>query len=270
MLTFRRRWQLALTVTVILGSCFLLLENRIRESLGHVSYFSGGTLLGCIVLLMALGLKKRLVMLPLLSTATWTQIHIYTGLFAGIAYLAHVPTVIANGVFEGGLSWLFLVVSLSGVYGIYVSRTAPKKLTSVPGEFRFDQIPWHRQMISDRATEVLRTLDASLASPVLAGYFRNHLQPYFSGGVAVDYLLVPHSLRRRRLLLGLTDLERYLTPEIRQASGKLAALVRKRDELDLHYVLQLRLRTWIGVHLIASLLLVAWTMMHLLLVFHFV
>ena len=268
-LTFRQRRFLAILVTALASAFFLLSHLTIQNRLGHVAFYSGGTLLACIILLMLFGLRKRLVMLPILSVAAWTQIHIYTGIFAFVVYLAHVPSIIANGFFESALSLLFLVVSISGFYGVYISRTAPRKMTAVPGEFRFDQFSWHRQTLNDRAIDVLRNLENSLASPVLANYFRDYLQPYFSTGVTIDFLLMPNGMRRRRLLLGLQDLDRYLTPEVRSASGQLASLVRKRDELDYHFALQWKLRVWLAVHAtFASVLLVA-SLLHVLLVLNF-
>lgn len=269
-LSFRRRRMVAIVITVVACAIFWKLHQIIDDRLGHETFFSGGTLFACIVLLCAFSMRKKLVMLPLLSVAAWTQIHIYTGFFALAVYLAHVPAILANGFFESGLSLLFLAVSGSGIYGLYLSRTAPKKLTAVPGEFRFDQISWHRQMIYDRATDVLRSLETSLASPVLASYFRNSLQPYFSGGVAVDFMIVPNTLRRRKLLLGLGELERYLSPELLPASGELAALVRKRDELDLHFALQWRLRVWLVFHIILAGLLVIGSIVHIAMVLSFI
>lgn len=268
-LSFRQRRLLAAAVTVFASLAFWYLHKRVVDHLGHAAFFSGCSLLACLFLLYALGFRKRLVMLPLWSVACWTQIHIYTGIFAFVVYLAHVPTFLANGIFESVLSWLFLGVSLSGLYGVYVSRTAPRKLTSVPGEFRFDQIPWHRQKIYDRATNVLKSLDLSLASPVLANYFRSSLLPYFAGGVPIDFLIVPNSARRRKLLLGLGELERYLSPEVLPASGELAALVRKRDELDFHYAVQWRLRVWLVLHAMLSTLLILASLAHVFLVLSF-
>jgi len=269
-LSFRKRRWVAIVSTVAAVVVFWKLHQIIDDRLAHTAFFSGGTLLACILILFVFGLRKRLVMLPLLSVAAWTQIHIYTGLFALAVYLAHVPTILANGFFESSLSLLFLAVSISGLYGIYVSRTAPRKMTAVAGEFRYDQIRWHRQKIYDRATDVLRSLDVTLASPVLATYFRDVLQPYFSGGVAFDFLLVPNSLRRRRLLLGLGELERYLSPEVLPASGELAALVRKRDELDLHFALQWKLRVWLLVHVFLAVMLLIGSFVHVALVVYYI
>lgn len=270
MISFRSRRRLALASTIVAVLLLWSGDVWLRQRLGHAAYFSGGTLLACLVLLILVAVRKRLVMLPLLSVSTWVQIHIYTGLFALAAYALHVPRLVAGGVFEGGLSLLFLAVSLSGLYGWFVSRTAPRKLTAVPGDYRFERIGWHRQRLADAAAALLDGLESSLASPVLLSFYRNSLQPYFSARPPLAYLAVPNGGRRRRLLSGLGELDRYLSDETRGLAGQLAALVRTRDELDFHFALQLRLRLWVVLHSLLSTALLVWSFVHVLLVLNFI
>lgn len=262
---WRRRW-IGAALTTLAVAALIACDWLIRQRLGHAAIWTGAALLGCLFFLMLLGVRKRLVMLPLLKTSTWVQIHIYTGLFAMAAYLVHVPRVVADGVFEGGLSLLFLGVSLSGLYGVYVSRTAPRRLTAVPGEFRFDQVAWHRRKIAELADAVLDELNAAPASAVLATFYRDTLQPFFRGRPGLAYVALPTGVRRRRLLSGLGELDRYLETESRSMAGRWAALVRTRDDLDYHFALQLRLRLWVAVHAALSGALLLWACVHALLV----
>ncbi len=269
MIHFRTRRTIGLWIASLVGALAFAIDYWFRSRLGNAAIFSGATLFATLLLLVAIGLRKRLVMLPLWSVSSWVQIHIYSGLFSLVVYGLHVPRVIANGMFEGGLSLLFLTVSCSGLYGLFVSRTAPRKMTSVPGDYRFDRIPWHRQRLAESASDILSSLDASLASPVLATYYRDNLQPYFASRVPLAFLAVPNGIRRRRMLSRLAELNRYLSEECRAAAGQLAALVRTRDELDFHFAIQLRLRLWVAVHAILSMILVIWSLLHVLLVYHF-
>lgn len=270
MIHFRTRRRIALAVTAVAALLLVFGHVWIRERLGHASYYSGGTLLACVVLLILIAVRKRLVMLPLGSVSTWVQIHVYTGLFSLAAYALHVPRLVADGVFEGGLSLLFLGVSLSGLYGWFVSRTAPRKLTAVPGDYRLERVGWDRQRIRDAAAAISKGLDESLASSVLIDFYRNSLQPYFSARPPLAYLAVPNGVRRRRLLSDLNELDRYLSEETRSLSGQLAALVRTRDELDFHFAIQLRLRLWVVVHSMLSIALLVWSFAHVLLVLNFI
>ena len=80
---------------------------------------------------------------------------------------------------------------------------------------------------------------------------------------------MPTGGRRRKLLSGLRDLDRYLETDDREASGRFAALVRRRDDLDYQFALQLRLRLWVVVHSIFSLALVVGGIIHAFMAFRF-
>ena len=73
---------------------------------------------------------------------------------------------------------------------------------------------------------------------------------------------MPTGGRRRRLLSDLKDLERYLESEGRSTAGRFAALVRRRDDLDYQFALQLRLRLWVAFHSILTLALLATSLIH--------
>lgn len=264
----RRRFGVAITAMAV--AMLAAAAWWVTQRLGHASYLTGATTWACLVLLLMLGMRRRVPMLPLLSMSTWTQIHIYTGLFATAAYLLHVPAVLATGKLEGALSWLFLGCSASGLYGLYASRTAPKKLAAVRGQYRFEQIRWHRSRIAEMAEGLLEQLGGTQAATVLARFYVDALQPFFLGRPGLAYVTRPSGTRRRRLLHQLGELDRYLESDTRRAAGRFAALVRLRDDLDYHFALQLRLRVWLVVHGILSLALIVAATAHALLVIRFV
>ncbi|GAA5504934.1 hypothetical protein [Novipirellula caenicola] len=259
---FRTRRRVSLLVTAIAIGFVVMINRWQQDRLGHASYFTGFTLLATLCLLMLLGIRRRLPVLPLGNISTWTQIHLYSGLFAAAVYVVHVPALIATGQFECTLSILFLVVSGSGFYGLYASRTVPRRLTAVPGEYRFEQIPWHRNEIAAAAGRLLEGSSEEDAMAVLKTFYRNVLNPFFASSPTLAYVMLPTGHRRRRLLSGLRELDRYLEQESRSTAGQFAALVRKRDDLDYQYALQFRLRLWVVVHSVFSLLLFGGAIIH--------
>ncbi len=260
--SFRKRRWIATTITslavMLVGMAAWVEHGR----LGEPSFLTGSTVLAGIFLLMLLGVRRRLPVLPLGSVSTWTQIHLYTGLFTAGVYLIHVPSVLGDGWFEGGLSVVFLGVTLSGLYGIYASRRMPKLLTAVEGQHRFDRVGWHRSQIAETARCLLEELNEQSAQAVLGRFYQTYLSPFFGSRPTVAYVLVPSGVRRRRLLSGLRELDRYLESEGRRAAGRFAALVRRRDDLDYQYALQLRLRLWLVVHGVLSVALLAGGVVH--------
>ena len=268
-ISFRLRRQVALatTITALLGvaATVWILESR----LAHTSFFTGALLLGSVLFLSLLGVRKRLPVIPLLTASTWTQVHIYTGLFCCGVYLLHVPNLIGGGIFESGLSIVFLLVTASGLYGIVASRTYPRRLTAVEGQYRFDQIDWHRCEIAETANQVLDQTAEPTSANVLKSYFRNELDPFFQSGPSLAYVAFPTGRRRQRLLNGLRELDRYIESEGRRAAGRIAALIRRRDDLDYQYALQLRLRAWVCFHSLASVALLAGGAAHAVIAWRF-
>lgn len=267
--SFRSRRRLSLCLTAIALVAVAAYAWIKASSLAHESFFTGSTLLGAILLLVLLGVRRRLPVLPLGSVSTWTQVHLYTGIFAAGVYVLHVPDLIGGGVFECALAIVFWLVTASGLYGIYASRTLPKRLTAVEGQHRFDRVVWHRDQIAEKGRELLEELHENSAVRVLGSFYTNYLNPFFESKPSLAYLMVPTGIRRRRLLSGLTELDRYLESNGRATAGRFAALVRRRDDLDYQYALQLRLRIWLVIHCLFSVALVAGGLVHAVMVWRF-
>jgi hypothetical protein len=256
----RRLLGVLVTTTAVLLTVFIawLIDAR----LGHASVFSGACLMACLFGLVLIGVRRRLPILPLGKVSTWTQVHLYVGFFSSAVYWIHVPAIIGTGALESTLSIVFLAVTISGFYGLYASRTLPKRLTAVEGQHQFDRMHWHREQISRSAKELLEGLQEASATRVLGNFYQEFLEPFFGKRTSLTYLLIPMGIRRRRLTSGLKELNRYLEPDGRDVAGKLIALVRHRDDLDYQFALQLRLRIWLVVHGAISILLIVVSVVH--------
>lgn len=265
----RTRRQLALAITVSLIVLVWVASRLESVRLGSPAMLTGWTVLACVVGLMMIGVRRRLPFLPLGNVSAWTQTHLYLGIFTAAVYVFHVPHLFASGVFEGALSMLFLTAAASGFYGIFVSRTLPKRLTAVETQVRFDRVKWHRKAIHDTAEQIVQNLVEPTARELLQSLYQRNLQAYFASGPSPRYVLFPSSHRRREMMSVLNELDRYLEQEGRHAAGQFAALVRRRDELDYQFALQLRLRSWLVFHLFVSVLLMAASLIHAVMVLRF-
>ena len=256
-----RRWT-ALLTTAIVFLFWIFGAYLTSVSLGHVGIYSGVTLLICLSGLCLIGVRRRIPVLPIGKVSTWVQVHIYTGLFATAVYVVHVPKIIAGGSFEGPLSALFVLVTASGFYGIYASRTAPRRLTLVPTQFRFDQIPWHRNKTFEAAEGTIATMTESPDLLILKSYYQLSIRPYLQAPLSLRYFVYPTATAKRNLLAGMNDLDRYFDSPARAVASKLASLVRFRDDLNYQHAIQLRLRLWVVMHSCLSLVLVVWSLVH--------
>jgi len=272
--SFRRRRFVALAGVGLSLATISMVVAYVEAALWHRGVMTGWTLMACVVMLIAIGVRRRIPGLRLGTMSTWTQIHIHTGLFTIGIFLLHTPAIwrgrfLADGYFEGSLSALFWFVSGSGIYGLLASRRIPVRLSTVGEQIRFDQIKWRRQQIANLAVDEINDLKTYAAVNVLGEFHDHYLNQYFLRPPTLAYLLFPNSTRRRRTLAGLLELNRYLDEEGKVASGRLAGLVRHRDDLDYQYALQLRLRTWVWVHATASIALLVMAVIHGILALRF-
>lgn len=265
--SFRIRRVASLLVTTIalllLGGVAWIKEGTI----GNAPVLTGSTLLSTVVLLMLIGVRRRLPVIPLASMSSWTQFHLYLGLFSVGVYWMHVPAIIGKGNFESWLSILFLLVAGSGLYGIYASRMLPKRMTAVEAEHRLE--PLHglreqgsREQIAQTASDMVGELNEPSEEGLLTSFYNSNLNPFFSSRPSLAYLMVPSDARRRRLLSGLQELDRYLESEGRSMAGRFAMLVRRKDILDYQFAMKLRLRLWLVTHGILSVALLAGGFVH--------
>ncbi|EMI40773.1 hypothetical protein [Rhodopirellula sp. SWK7] len=273
--SFRRRRVVAAAIVAVSLALVAGLVSVMHSALLHTGVMTGWMLMSCLILLILIGVRRRIPVLPLGTMSVWTQVHIYTGVFAMGVFAMHVPAVlhgrlIASGYLEGSLSGLFLLVSGSGVYGLIASRRIPWRLTNVGEQVRMDQIPWYREQIARSVSQEVQALTNPASIAVIGEFHRRYLSRYIGGKPSLSYLLVPTSVRRRRVLAGLVELNRYLEEEGCRVCGRLAALVRRRDDLDYQYALQLRLRVWVMFHSTASIALVVMAIIHGILAMRFV
>lgn len=242
-----RRFRL-MGLTVGLLSLFAVLIWYQNKNLQHSSFTTGYVLLGCIVFLTAFNIRKKLPFLPAFgSAAMWMQLHIYVGFSTFLIFAFHIGWKIPNGLFEGFLAGIYMFVALSGVYGLYITRTFPRKLASLNEEVIYERIPTFRSQIAAQTRELI--LNACESSDVLAKFYVNRLVYFLERPRGLVYMLSPTGNMRRRILTEIRDLDRYLAPEQRNVSRQLKELVQKKDDLDFHSALQGKLKLWMFLHI---------------------
>lgn len=219
----------------------------LNQNLRHSSHWSGHVLMASLLYLAAFNLRKKLPFLPVLgSAAMWMQIHIYVGLSTFLMFGFHVSWRIPNGQFESFLSLLYFSVAFSGVYGLYITRVLPRRLTMVGEEVIYERIPFYRKKIADEAKALAIQCTGSV--DIIPKFYLRKLLPFFEKPRNLAYIIYPTGRRRRRLISELEELDRYLEKDQRDVNRKLATFVRKKDDLDYHHAIQGRLKIWMFVH----------------------
>ena len=255
---FTRRRIRNVGIAVIAMLLLAWFARQQDQSLQRSNFTTGYLLLGSLFFLAAFNLRKKLTFLPAIGTAaTWMQLHIYVGLSTFLIFAFHIAWRMPSGMFETVLAALYLIVAFSGVYGLYVTRRMPARLTALKDEVIFERIPLLRFRLA-RNTRAL-VMQACESSDVLARFYANKLATFFEQPRSLAYLLVPSGRRRRQLVAEIQDLDRYIAEDQRFISRQLRQMVERKDDLDYHYAIQGRLKVWLFVHigLTYSLLIVA-------------
>ncbi len=253
----------ALTITTA-GALWL---NGKYNALPNYAFLTGWTLLAGIFVLAIYNVRKKLPFLPLGKSETWLQIHIYLGFFTTLLFVIHLNFRLPHGWFEVVLAWLFMLVSGSGLIGLFFSRVLPRRLATRGGEVVFEKIPAIRHALKTEAENL--ALGAEAKSVVIAEFYTKRLAAFFGRPKNFWKHLAESRREVSGLLAELEDLRRFANNADKEKISQLAAQVRQKDGLDYHRALQLALRLWLFFHIPLTYGLMIFTVLHIVMVFAF-
>lgn len=244
---WRRRLQYS-SVTAVTCAVVLWYFARLDDQGIHSSWRSGYLLAAIVLFLAAFNLRKKITVLPRLgSAASWMQAHIYVGLSSFVIFAAHVQWRLPDGNFERLLAGVFLAVGFSGVYGLYLTRIMPRRLTAIKQQVIFEQIPQKKYQLALSARKLL--LENPQPNEILARFYVNKVSRFLEQPRNLIFWLVPSARYCKRLLTEIRGLDRYLAMTERETSQSLMQLVREKDDLDYHHAVQGQLKCWLFVHI---------------------
>jgi len=264
---FSRQLTLGLSFLILATAGMVFLHRRYSEGWPAYAYLTGWGLFAVILFLSVYNGRKKLPFLPLGSSETWLQLHIYLGLLTAIIFLFHIRFHPPHGGFEGTLASLYLLVMVSGIFGLAVTRTFPRRLTARGGEVIYEKIPALRYRLREQA-ETIAT-GGENPSIALADFYALRLALFFAGPRNFAHHLM-ESRGPLNLLTGeLEELRRYLGETEGRSLDQLLALVRQKDALDYHQALQRTLKLWLFIHLPLTWSLLIFSFVHIALVYAF-
>ena len=243
-----RRLNNALLTVAVLMSIFAWCRWQ-EGRLGRADFHTGYVLLAALFFLAIYNFRKKLPVIAWTTSAGWLQVHIYVGLGSAALFAQHIGWQLPNGRLEITLALLYAFTFVSGLVGLYWTRTLPPKLANVAEEVIYERIPMLRSQLQARAEQVALDAVRSSGSTTLGEYYAEKLQAYFERPRPLAYFLFPTSELRREQMAGLTSVGRYLSDTEQQHAERLFALIRRRDDLDFQAALQWRLKTWLFFHI---------------------
>jgi hypothetical protein len=243
------------------------LYRREEPTHPHMDYLTGWCLFALIVYLTAYNARKKLAFLPLVSSRAWLRVHSWVGMLTAVVFLLHLRMRMPAGPFEAVLAALFVGVTLSGIAGWWLSKALPVRLTSAGGEVPYERIPVIRRALRERAESLVLAGIPVAGASTLADFYAARLSDFFKGPANFGPHLVGSSRTVNSLLADLGQVQRYLSEPEKKTAGELAALLREKDMLDLHWSMQLVLKGWLFVHIPLTYGMLLFIAVHILLVY---
>jgi len=233
------------------------------------NFLSGWALFALMLFLALYNVRKKLPFLPLGSSETWLQIHIYGGWFSFVLFAVHLGFRIPDGWFETTLAIIYLSVFISGVVGLILSRVLPSRLTTRGGEIIFERIPAARRRLRDQAEAIALEAIPASSSAMLAEFYAKRLRGFFERRPTYWAHLLGDRRSVNALLNEIAHLKGFLSPQEHEALKKITQLVEEKDILDYHHVAQLTLKLWLFIHIPFTYSLLLLTLTHIFLVYSF-
>ena len=266
MRTFSSRRTKAVVSSLIVAGFFSVFIYSFELMQKNAVNLSGWILLALALVLTLFNARKKLTYPPLIKSSIWLQFHVYIGWLALLIFFFHTQWQIPNGPLESVLYIIFMLLALSGVLGVFVTRILPKQLASRGSEVIYERIPMFVRQLREQAEQLVLESVGYNNSTILSEFYRQSLESYLSGSSGLTAKIIRRDQEYLQLQSELKALHRYLTEEECDIADQLSAIVETKDDLDFHYVRQGVLKYWLFVHIPLTYSMLLFALVHLVLV----
>lgn len=206
------------------------------------------------------------------SFRRWRAFHIMVGYVLIAAFLSHSNFSLPDTALEWSLSTGFVLVTLSGLFGTYLSWSIKAKNGSSDGHgLNFDRIPARREEIArkvqDTAMHASQTPEDHRLPPLpydswIADLYANHLMAFLQGPGHFTAHLFGSQRRLKRATDEIDMLMRYVDAAGQKKLAAIRDLVVEKDRLDHARVYLGLTKGWLYVHVPVTYGLVVLTVLH--------
>lgn len=263
----RRLLNVSLLVLALLVIVFIQQLNQ--YTLNNNAFFTGWILLVAVLVLYLFTLRKKITGGKLfLKVSTWMQLHIYVGFFVIALFLFHAGWQMPEGILKQLLYFTFVAETLSGLFGLCITRMLPPCLAR-NGSVLYQDIKGKQQQIFDDVEQLVEQ-SLEIKSNTIAAFYQEHL---------LHFLLKPrdfwpHLFQYKKIIYKFEaefiNLQRYLNEEECEIINKIHVLVVEKNRLDYQYAGQSLLKRWLFVHIPLSYGLLLFAVLHLILVYAYI
>jgi hypothetical protein len=266
---FSRTAAINLALVGITFALFILENWRRDIGLHDFQFFNGWSLVTCIVVMMLLTWRKKVVILPFGRVRFWLRVHYYVGFLTVAVFIVHTKYQLPGSLLHWLLWILFVLVSVSGLVGALISKILPPRLEAQGERILFDRIPLFRAQLAEQANAIARESVEDGNTRSIARLYVDTLSYFFAGPRNIVAHLAASKVPQSRLLDQLFAIERYLDDTGKDRLQKMRDLVEAKSNLDFHYINGGLLRLWLFVHVPATYALLMAIVLHVVLEYAF-
>lgn len=264
----RRRWRNG-AILLFFAVAIIILERAVDIAHFRSAFLSGWLLFSTIICLVIYRPRKFVSTIPIGSAVIWFQAHIYLGLLSIVLFFVHAGWQFPDGPVEIASATLFGIVAFSGIMGLFMVRTFPRRLTARGEQVIFERIPTFNAELHRKAETIVLNAAEETGSVTIQQFYFAQLHGYFEAPRNIIHHILSSNRPLFLTLAEMDNMERYLDPVERKHAADLRELIIKKSELDHQYALQFGMKAWLLVHVPATFAMLVFVLLHLVLVLAF-
>ena len=240
-------------------------------------YLDGWILTCGMILQVCFHIAQKTTRLTPKSAQRWKKFHIFTGFLLIAVFVVHSDFSLPDTGFEWILWMGFVLVVLSGIFGIYLSWTLETK-RRIDENISYDRIPERRAELAQQVKAIVAVTDPSSTAIALPGLpydgwikdlYTNHLRPFLRGQRNFTAHLFGSQVPLTRLTEEIDALSNYVDQRGQEKLATIKDIVLEKDRLDFARVYLGLTRAWLFVHGPVTYALAVLIVLHVIVVYAF-
>jgi hypothetical protein len=265
-----------LLIAAISGGLFWLVWIY-GDGLRDPRYFDGWVLAGGMSLQLGFHIAIKTASLSPKSANRWRKFHIFLGFLLIAAFISHSDFSLPDTGFEWALWTGFVLVTLSGIFGIYLAWSLKAK-RGIDERIGYDRIPIRRAELAREIHAAVATTDpatSAIGLPAqphdawIVDLYTTHLRDFFRGQRNVTAHLTGSQRPLKRLTDEIDNLSRYGDQQAQEKLAAMKDLVAEKDRLDFAAVYLSLSKGWQFVHVPVTYALIVLIVLHVFVVYAF-